>query len=189
MLDADQLADNLLLCRPWLPPGDLVECGCWRGGTSAAIAETLPGRRSMLFDSFEGLPEPGNLDGVVAREFLDLGDRLAAPEGQARDAMARSGSTNYNIIKGWFSDTLPKYAAEQPTIAVLRLDGDWYDSTMTALTYLFPFVAPGGIVIIDDYEDWEGCRRAVHDYLAAERRPEAIRRTRRRQVAFLAVQR
>ena len=100
--------------------------------------------------------------------------------------MMRAGAT-FESHRGWFDDTVPKYAAEQPTIAVLRLDADLYDSTMVCLTHLFPLVAQGGLVIIDDYGEysgWVGCTRAVHDYLSAEQRPEGIRTT-PRLVAYL----
>ena len=75
---------------------------------------------------------------------------------------------NYKIIKGWFDDTLRGFVPPCP-IAILRLDGDWYESTMTALEALFKFLAPGGIVIVDDYYAWDGCSRAIHEYLSRHR--------------------
>jgi O-methyltransferase len=179
MVPCAKFIDNLLLCRQAdRIDGAIVECGCWRGGMSAAMAQVLPRRESVLFDSFEGLPPVGELDGNSARAFLARGDTLAVQEGPARDAMRRSGSAEVRIIKGWFSDTVPKFAAEQARIAVLRLDGDWYESTMTCLEHLLPLVPLRGLVIIDDYDCWEGCTRAVHDYLSAHRRPEPIQYTR-----------
>jgi O-methyltransferase len=177
MLGEQRFLDNVLLCQRSVPTGELVECGCWRGGMSAAMAEAVPGRKSILFDSFEGLPDPRDVDGSDARRFMDQGDRLVAKEEVARSIMERTGAA-YEIIPGWFDDTVPSYARRGASIAVLRLDGDWYDSTMTCLTHLFPLVAPGGLVIIDDYYDWEGCRRAVHDFLSREQRTEALRCTR-----------
>jgi O-methyltransferase len=177
MVDEFRFIDNLTLVRLVKVPGDLVECGAWRGGMSAAIAEALPGRRSVLFDSFEGLPELTDKDDDAPLRRL-APDRFAVGEEAARAAMQRSGA-HFEIRKGWFDATVPKYAAEQPTIAVLRLDGDLYESTMVCLEHLFPLVAPGGLIIEDDYGGaWDGCTRAVHDYLSREQRTEGIRSTR-----------
>jgi O-methyltransferase len=176
--------DNLTLVRHVTAVGDLVECGTWRGGMSAAMAEALPGHRSVLFDSFEGLPEFTDKDSNAVLHEFAKGDRFAVGEEVACGAMQRTGE-NFEIRKGWFEETVPKFAAEQPTIAVLRLDADLYDSTMVCLTHLFPLVAPGGLILIDDYgSEWDGCTRAVHDYLSREARTEAIRST-RCQVAHL----
>jgi O-methyltransferase len=178
MVPEFQFIDNLTLVRNVTVGGDLVECGAWRGGMSAAMAEALPGRRSVLFDSFEGLPEFSVNDSDAVRREFDSGDRFAVAETIAEQSMDRSGGTA-DIRKGWFDDTVPQYAAERPTIAVLRLDGDLYESTMVCLTNLFPLVEPGGLVLIDDYGgQWDGCTRAVHDYLSREARTEGIRTTR-----------
>ncbi len=80
--------------------------------------------------------------------------------------MVLSGAADWSITAGWFADTLPGVDIPEG-IAILRLDGDWYDSTLTCLEALFPLVAHNGIVIIDDYYIWDGCARAVHEYLAA----------------------
>ncbi len=176
MLRDTRFVHTLVLCRRSLPAGDIVECGTWRGGMSAALAEVLPGRRSMLFDSFEGLPDPGEEDDRRAHEYVEK-ERLAVDEGEALASMRLSGSRDFHIRKGWFDETVPVYAAEQRPVAVLRLDGDWYDSTMLCLEQLFPRVVPGGLILVDDYYDWPGCRRAVHDYLSKEKCQEPIRAT------------
>jgi O-methyltransferase len=176
MIPRDLFADNVRLCRGAAAPGVIVECGCWRGGMSAAMADARPGSRSYLFDSFAGLPATGPLDGTSDFE-LEAQGKLAAPEEAADQSMARSTSGDYTIVKGWFADTLPKFAAAQEQIAILRIDGDWYDSTMTALECLFPLVVERGLVIIDDYGSWDGCTRAVHTFLSRENRTEPIRRT------------
>jgi hypothetical protein len=72
---------------------------------------------------------------------------------------------SFQLIEGWFSDTLPLFVPPAP-IALLRLDADWYDSTTTCLECLYSHVAPGGIVILDDYYTWDGCARALHDFLS-----------------------
>ena len=88
----------------------------------------------------------------------------AAPSSFATHAMRLAGVTNVSVHPGWFKDTLPGYTPPAP-IAILRLDGDWYDSTMVCLQALFPHLTPEGVVILDDYSTWDGCRRAVNEYL------------------------
>ena len=152
--------------------GCVVECGVWRGGMSAGMAEVLgPGREYFLFDSFEGLPPARTVDGKAARDWqADAGsatyyDNCRAPIGFAERAMKLSGVPYYHIIKGWFSTTLPEFIPPCP-IAVLRLDGDWHESTMIVLENLYKYLAPGALVIVDDYYAWDGCSRAIHDFLS-----------------------
>ncbi|MFK7923124.1 MAG: TylF/MycF/NovP-related O-methyltransferase [Bacteroidia bacterium] len=150
--------------------GAIVECGTWRGGMIAGIAERLgPKRGYYLYDSFEGLPPATEIDGKDAiawqsdTEANNYYDNCKAEESFAHEAMKLSGATNVKITKGWFSDTLPHY--DGPEIAILRLDGDWYESTMQCLENLYPAVKEGGIVILDDYHYWDGFSKAVHEYL------------------------
>jgi O-methyltransferase len=170
--------DNVLLARRGAAAGgDLVECGTWRGGLSAAMAWALPGRHSVLFDSFEGLPDAKPIDGPDAIRYStqERGyDNCRAEEAWAAQAMARVGQPDAEIIKGWFEDTVPVWAQQQRPIAVLRLDGDWYDSTILCLEHLWPLVSQGGIVIIDDYYTWDGCSKAVHDHLSRAQAAERI---------------
>ncbi len=91
----------------------------------------------------------------------------------AEEIMQRAGARTYQIIPGWFDETLPCFEASDP-IALLRLDGDWYESTMLCLEHLFDRVAVGGVVIIDDYFTWDGCSRAVHDFLSRRSATERI---------------
>ncbi len=153
-------------------PGCIVECGTWRGGMIAAIAELLgPARRYYLFDSFEGLPRARAIDGAEAIAWqsnpkgASYFDNCTASESTARAAMSLSGATDVSIVKGWFSDTLPEFTPSS-MIAVLRLDADWFDSTLTCLESLYPLMSPHGVIIVDDYYMWDGCSRAVHQYLA-----------------------
>jgi O-methyltransferase len=181
--------DNVALTRRGgLVRGDLVECGTWRGGMSAAMAWAVPGRHSVLFDSFEGLPDPKPIDGSRAiRWFKDERgehDNLRAEEASAVEAMERVGQLDFEIVKGWFKDTVPVWAEKQRPIAVLRLDADWYESTILCLEQLWPLVSPGGVVILDDYYTWDGCSRAVHDYLSRVKAPERLERS-RHGVAYL----
>lgn len=154
-------------------PGDLVECGVWRGGASILMRAVLAAygdesRSVWLADSFEGVPPPDS-----ANYKADKGDRLhlAAPilavsEKDVRANFARYGllDDKVRILPGWFKDTL--HDAPIESIAVLRLDGDLYESTIQALDGLYSRLTPGGFCIIDDYHAIEGCRKAVTDFRA-----------------------
>lgn len=189
LLPKAQFVDNLIVAQQARSvPGDLVECGTWRGGMSAALAWALPNRHSVLLDSFEGLPDAKEIDGPAAMHWSTVvrdHDNCTAGERWAHDAMARVGQTDYELASGWFDDTVPEYAFRHRPIAVLRLDGDWYDSTMVCLEHLFPLVQPNGIVIIDDYFDWDGCSRAVHDYLSRVGSSDRLRTSEVHEFAYV----
>ena len=125
-------------------------------------------RRAFGFDSFEGLPPAKAIDGESALGWQQdttsdtYYDNCTAAEEECRKALAMTGRTRFETRKGWFQDTLPLFRSESPTIALLRLDGDWYESTMECLENLYDLVVPNGIVIFDDYLAWDGCARAVH---------------------------
>jgi hypothetical protein len=181
MIPKQTFLDNLKLCHNFSNlKGCIIECGVWRGGMIAALSEILgQDRNYYLFDSFEGLPEAKQIDGDAAikwqsnKEGLFYFDNCTAEISYAEEAMKLSGAKSYQIIKGWFSDTLPKFTPKQE-IAVLRLDGDWYDSTMQCLTSLYPLVTKGGLIIVDDYYAWDGCSRAIHDYLSTHKLTDRI---------------
>lgn len=161
--------------------GCVVECGVWRGGMSSGMAFLLgPDRTYYLFDSFEGLPAARPIDGEAPnrwqqdRESPEYYDNCTAPQEFAITAMTNARATSFRIVKGWFDQTLPETIIPEP-IAVLRLDADWYDSTTCCLENLFHKVRAGGIVVIDDYYTWDGCSRAVHDFLSRHSRTERIR--------------
>lgn len=161
--------------------GCIVECGTWRGGMIAGIAELLKdqNRQYYLFDSFEGLPPADDIDGQEAKDYQinvdapDYLDNCAAEESYALEAMGKSSAKKYKTIKGWFSDTLPSFVPDQK-IAILRLDGDWYQSTMDCFVNLYKHVIPGGIIILDDYYYWEGCTKATHDFLSSQKSGDPI---------------
>jgi O-methyltransferase len=169
-----QRMDNLQFCVTDVlrrgVPGDLIETGVWRGGAVILMRGVLKAygdaqRRVWVADSFQGLPRPD-----PQRFPSDAGDRhwtipdLAASLDEVRDNFARYGLLDHQVqfLPGWFRDTLPTAPIEQ--LAVLRLDGDMYESTMVALTCLVPKLMPGGYVIIDDYGALPNCRAAVDDY-------------------------
>ncbi|MCK9903283.1 macrocin O-methyltransferase [Parafrankia colletiae] len=151
-------------------PGDLIETGVWRGGScilmrGILLAYGVDDRTVWVADSFRGLPKAD-----IARYPEDAGDRhheqvaLAVSEEDVRENFRRYGLLDGQVrfLSGWFQDTLPTAPIKQ--IAVLRLDGDMYGSTMDALEALYPRLADGGFCIVDDYGAVEGCRRAVEDY-------------------------
>lgn len=164
-------------------PGAIVECGVWKGGMMAGIARLLGADRNYyLFDSFEGMPPCQEIDGRWANHWRSQPPSAGnlyhwtADISDARKSMEMALDNDLSkvkLIKGWFAETVPENEIDEP-IALLRLDGDWYESTMTCLDILFPKVADGGIIIIDDYPNFDGCSRAVHDYLSKNKRTEKI---------------
>lgn len=180
MIPEESFVMNLDLCNHYKHlEGDYVECGVWRGGMSAAIAEILNnGKTVHLFDSFEGLPPAREIDGKEAlawqKDTTAEGyfNNCFAEESYAKQAMTLANCENYKIYKGWFDQTLQHF--ENHHIGILRLDGDWYDSIMSCLDNLFPMVINGGIILLDDYYTWDGCTKAVHDYLSKIKSPSRL---------------
>jgi hypothetical protein len=164
---------SVALRKPELSNGAIVECGTWKGGMSAGMVETGgPRRRYYFFDSFEGLPPVQDIDGPGAKQWQansaapTFYNNCSASIEDFRETIGITGCPpgNITILKGFFEDTLPAF--DPPPIAVLRLDADWYASTMICLESLWDHVMAGGLVIIDDYYAWDGCSKAVHDFLA-----------------------
>jgi O-methyltransferase len=157
-------------------PGDIVECGVWKGGSMMLVAHTLnmlrdQSRTLVLFDTFEGLPKPD-----IDKDIDCLGNNAAerwrenwamASLDEVRINMASTGypSSKVRFVKGMVEDTLADYDYNIP-VALARLDTDWYASTKTELEKLWPRISLGGILIIDDYGHWLGAREAVDEYFA-----------------------
>lgn len=163
-------------------PGAIVECGVWRGGQMMAAALTLnhlQARRPLfLFDTFEGMTAPNEVDrdmeGQAAQSTFVAMSRNAVGkrwcEARLDEVQRNLVSTGYppdqvHYIVGAVEQTLPLSAPE--VIAYLRLDTDWYASTLHELQHLFPLVSRLGVVTIDDYGHWEGARKATDEYLVA----------------------
>ncbi len=153
-------------------PGDFIETGVWRGGVTILIRGMLEAwgdtdRLVWVADSFQGLPAP-DAEAFPQDVGHDMSDvpTLAVSADQVRANFARYGLLDDRVrfLEGWFRDTLP--AAPIDRLAVLRLDGDMYESTMDALEALYPKLSVGGYVIVDDYGAWEPCRQACTDYRA-----------------------
>ena len=160
-------------------PGDLIEAGVWRGGGAIFMRGCLQAlgaadRRLWVADSFEGLPEP---DPDREKEYKFFHgpsmqkqyDKLAASleDVQANFQAYNLMSDEVRFLKGWFKDTLPSAPIDR--LSVMRLDGDYYASTMDGLTALYPKLSTGGFAIIDDYgeDHWTDCRQAVDEYRSA----------------------
>jgi O-methyltransferase len=154
-------------------PGDLIECGVWRGGACILMRAVLAAygdetRCVWLADSFEGVPrsDPAKYkaDKGIRAEFA--AGILAVSEAEVRANFERYGLLDDQVrfLPGWFKDTLHDAPIER--IAVLRLDGDLYESTIQALDALYPRLSPGGFCIVDDYQAVTACEQAVTDYRA-----------------------
>ncbi|MDO8431599.1 MAG: TylF/MycF/NovP-related O-methyltransferase [Candidatus Binatus sp.] len=174
--------------------GSMVECGVWKGGAAGLMAlahlhdRSRADRDLHLFDSWEGLPEPrAERDGQRALDYAsghasgalkpigqcvssmqEVSDLLESKIGYPRDLL--------HYHKGWFQETLAAGGASLGEISLLRLDGDWYDSTKICLEELYPRVTKHGVVVIDDYGHWAGCRTAVDEFIATLAAPIILHR-------------
>jgi O-methyltransferase len=163
--------------------GCLVECGVGKGGTVGMMAlahqfsSSTPQRQLHLFDSFEGLPEPkAGVDGMSAIGYskkrasgaLKTIKKCVGTLDENKNFLEKTLGYPKDLLQyhvGWFEQTLPKDSSTLGPIAILRIDGDWYESTKVCLENLYEKVIPGGIIIIDDYGHWEGCKRATDEFL------------------------
>lgn len=169
--------------------GAVVECGVWRGGSMMAAALTLleagePRREIAMFDTYTEMPLPGEHDAHVSGTDLgELFEELANdpiydnhPIDQVRATMESTGypAGQLRLVQGMVEETIPDQAPER--IALCRLDTDWYESTKHELEHLYPRIAPGGILIIDDYGEFTGARKAVDEHLSGLDRPIFLHR-------------
>jgi O-methyltransferase len=163
--------DNLQFCAETVldenVPGDLLEAGVWRGGSCILMRAILKlrgitGRTVWVADSFRGLPAPS----LEADRDYDLSGNplLAVSQTEVEAAFRRFGLLDGQVkfLKGWFKDTLPNAPVSQ--LAVLRMDGDLYESTSDVLNALYDKVSTGGFIIVDDYHALPPCKQAVHDF-------------------------
>jgi hypothetical protein len=164
--------------------GSIAECGVWRGGSIMTIAWTLlelgdTSRDIYLFDTFEGMSAPTDKDrlpdgkpvaDVLAQMDKSTGTNLwaLAPLEAVKKNVLSTGypAERIHFVQGKVEDTLPDKAPER--IALLRLDTDWYESTKHEMVHLYPRLCPRGVLILDDYGDWQGARQAVDEYFAAQ---------------------
>jgi hypothetical protein len=146
-------------------PGDIVECGVAHGGSAAMMALSMskPLRRVWMFDTFEGLPAPSEADPDHHIGLLYTGAFRASVE-EVQSSFQKLGIDGVaTIVSGLFQDTLPLW--EPQPIALLHVDGDWYESVSATLNNLYDHVSRGGIIQLDDYGHWAGARRAVDEFM------------------------
>jgi SAM-dependent methyltransferase len=168
-------------------PGAFAECGVWRGGSVVAMIATLQDigaaeRDLWLYDTFEGMTEPSARDGA-ARELWERTGGQPWPEYFDPAVFSEDGvratleATGYpperlHLVRGKVEETLPASAPDE--LALLRLDTDFYESTRHELEHLYPRLVAGGVLIVDDYGEFEGARQAVDEYLAGLADPPAL---------------
>ncbi len=155
-------------------PGNFVECGSYKGGSSALLAVVIQRyslRPRLLYacDTFEGMPEPSEFDrhNGIAANLTDFGvGTLKAPTSENLDSICQFLKVKDIVVpvKGLFAKTLSQYKLEIGSIALLHADGDWYESTMDIFNTLYESVVPNGMIQVDDYGHWEGCKKAVNEF-------------------------
>lgn len=167
-------------------PGDLVECGAWKGGASFMMADLLKragcdGKKVWLFDSFEGIQPPEEIDGPRAKAWAADTDSAwhfdnlrVSVEAVQRAANTLGVGAHTRLVKGWFDKTLPATREQIGPIALLRIDADWHASVSCCLENLFDQVVEGGFVIFDDYYTYDGCAVAVHQFMGTRGLPHRI---------------
>jgi O-methyltransferase len=166
-------------------PGAMVECGVWKGGSSMMLALTLlyygdNDRDIYLYDTFAGMTEPSEADkrhdGAAAQELwagqqngAGGSDWWAVTVDEVREHMLSTGypANRVHLVQGPVEATIPATAPD--SIALLRLDTDWYESTLHEMVHLYPRLRGGGVLIVDDYGWWQGARTAVDEYLATNK--------------------
>jgi len=165
--------------------GSIVECGAWRGGVGFLLAKILDDlgtqRRVILCDSFSGLPAPAPIDGTAAAAWSEnpageyYFDNCSADAEEVLSSAKRLGvSERITLVPGWFDQTLPIHRDSFGPIAILRIDADWHASVSVCLEQLYGQVSPGGFIVLDDYDTWEGCAIAVHEFLGNRKLPHRI---------------
>lgn len=158
-------------------PGDVVECGVYKGGTAAILARTathsrLP-RTVWLFDYFQGMPPATEADGPEAESWV--GNLTSSPERVARLLRSTGAElSRVKIVPGMFQETFGQ--VEIPRIAILNIDADWYESVKLCFERFYDAVVTGGFISIDDYGDWPGCRQAVDEFFQARQLPYPLQR-------------
>jgi len=169
-----RFCQSILDTRPL--DGCVVECGVWKGGMTCGTArfalDNNVNRVFYAFDSYEGFPEPDEKDIVAytGEKALDLANWGMKKDGNAPLDNLYKCMKEFNIdnnvivpVKGWFKDTVINFDEK---ICILRLDGDWYESTRVCFENLYDKVVSGGVIILDDYGYWKGCKQATDEFLA-----------------------
>jgi len=142
--------------------GDFVECGVYKGGTAALLSRFLGDSKQLwLYDSFEGMPDTNVKDGEKAKTYIGEG---AVRLEDVQEIIRLRGKNFKRVVikKGWFSDTFIEVGPKN--IALLHCDADWYESVSSVLNRFYDDVSDGGVIILDDFGYWEGCREAFYEF-------------------------
>ncbi|MFX0201330.1 MAG: TylF/MycF/NovP-related O-methyltransferase [Candidatus Hodarchaeota archaeon] len=142
--------------------GDIVECGCSKGGSSAVLRAGMGSQRKLwIYDSFEGMPETSAQDGDEARKWVG---RCGGSIDDVLTILEVTGAVREEVVirKGWFKDTFTQELPEK--VALLHCDADWYESVTLVLQTFYPLMPEGACLILDDFGYWEGCRLAFYDF-------------------------
>ena len=165
----DNIHQCLDIIRQESIPGDLMEAGVWRGGAVVFMrgylaAYNIASRDVWAADSFEGLPKPSTPEDSEYDFSADVHPILSISIEEVKQLFAKYNLLDERVhfIKGWFNESLMN--TEVKKLALLRVDGDLYESTRDVLVNLYHKVAPGGFIIIDDYGDFKPCKKAVDEF-------------------------
>ena len=167
MVDPIRLATLHLLARQVCEKGitgDIVECGVCNGGSAAIMAAAVAkctNHRLWLYDTFEGIPQAQQQDGELAQKYTG---HFVGSVQNVKEALIKVGYPKNQVVlrKGLFLDTFKEELPDK--VALLHLDGDWYDSVLSALETFYPLVCDGGFIVLDDFGYWEGARKAFYDF-------------------------
>ena len=154
-------------------PGAMVQTGVWNGGSAALMHYALESsgvfRNTYLFDSWQGMSAPTEQDEHKTHVYYDEiheGEWMVGSKAAVHHIHDAQGLRGYNPIVGWLAQTLPPFIIGCPPLALLHIDVDFYEPTLLSLETFYHRVVPGGLVIIDDYGHWKGCKAAVDEFLA-----------------------
>jgi O-methyltransferase len=142
--------------------GDIVECGAYKGGSSAVLRAGMGAHRKLwIYDSFQGMPETSQRDCSEAKNWVG---ECAASVGDVLKILQATGASDADFIirEGWFQNSFKQALPEK--VALLHCDADWYQSVILTLETFYPLMPKGACVIIDDFGYWEGCRTAYYDF-------------------------
>jgi hypothetical protein len=183
------LVDAVRYCVGREVPGAFAECGVWKGGSVLTMLMTLrelgvDDRDVWLYDTFEGMTEPTEHDvsrydeaalkswrraeADDQRQWPEFFDPKVFNEDRVRETLLATGypAERLHFVRGPVEETLPDQSPGE--LALLRLDTDWYESTLHEMEHLYPLLASAGVLIVDDYGHWDGCRRAIEEYMAGK---------------------
>lgn len=158
--------------------GDIVECGVWKGGSIMAVLLALKekNRNIYLYDTFDGMTEPSLIDKSYRNESAKIAFSKKDNYWKKIECLSTLDEVKKNIeqinypkdkiifVEGKVENTIPNFLPNE--IALLRLDTDWYESTKHEMFHLFPKLVKGGVIIVDDYGHWQGCQKAIDEYLS-----------------------